>query len=448
MFTNFPKYYRNALTQVSETGFICVITFWEKQMNVFQTIDDKEKVIVIGNLYTKQGLEFVIRNLFLCPSCEMLLFVGHDKNNITPLLKEGFKDLPLEDKYLTQFWNYFRNNIFFAKLNNLNEVINSAVRKNQPWINEPIEIPEPVKVLPSSYPSEKMGFVLRDSCLERLWKRILTKINLFGCVKGSDNDNSQKELMGVVSVLTGPNIVATPAMPSFEILDTYVPQVTTAAGDDKLSYTYGSRLYGERQVETLVAELRVAKHSRRAIAFTWRIEKDLTSKFPPCLILINCNIQGDELFMTGYFRSQDMYNAYCMNAYALKQLQRIIVADIGDPSLKDGPLMIVSNSAHVYERNFRDIADMHELDCNLDPRGYFAITTTVNDEDDEKKKIVINYFDNTDNQLLYTASGADPHKLCDAVQPFVSEVSHALYVGRELMRARQCLDMGVPYVQE
>jgi hypothetical protein len=66
MFEEFPKHYRNAITRVSEDGYICIMTFWTKQNVMYDAISEnnKSKIITIGNLYTKEGIEFIIRFLF------------------------------------------------------------------------------------------------------------------------------------------------------------------------------------------------------------------------------------------------------------------------------------------------------------------------------------------------------------------------------------------------
>jgi thymidylate synthase len=53
----------------------------------------------------------------------------------------------------------------------------------------------------------------------------------------------------------------------------------------------------------MIKDLKKPKDWRRAICFTWRIDDDKTSKNPRCLILINFIIEGNELFMTYYFRT-------------------------------------------------------------------------------------------------------------------------------------------------
>ena len=43
------------------------------------------------------------------------------------------------------------------------------------------------------------------------------------------------------------------------------------------------------------------------------------------------------------------------------------------------------------------------------------------------------------NQEIEVWESDDPHTLCDKYQMLNRDVSHTLYLGRELMRARQCL---------
>ena len=43
------------------------------------------------------------------------------------------------------------------------------------------------------------------------------------------------------------------------------------------------------------------------------------------------------------------------------------------------------------------------------------------------------------NQEIEVWESNDPHTLCDKCQMFICDASHALYMGRELMRTKQCL---------
>ena len=104
-------------------------------------------------------------------------------------------------------------------------------------------------------------------------------------------------------------------------------------------------------------------------------------------------------------------------------------------------MAVISNSAHVYEQDFEKLDKINMLDCNLDDRGYFIINL-----DREEKQIVVTLMNNS-NQPVKTFKDNNVKKLLDLCQPYISEISHALYMGREVEKAKHCLDSGEKYVQ-
>ena len=66
LFDRFPKYFRNAVNRISQEGFICICTFWTKKEYVSDIIteENKKKILTIGNLYTLEGMKYVIKNIF------------------------------------------------------------------------------------------------------------------------------------------------------------------------------------------------------------------------------------------------------------------------------------------------------------------------------------------------------------------------------------------------
>ena len=151
--------------------------------------------------------------------------------------------------------------------------------------------------------------MVRDKDLFRMWQRALTKIKLFGVYK----ENKTKELVSLMSILTD-KIVLNEKMPEIAIIDKYLPQVINNVPTEGLTYTYGSRLHNSNQINEVIASLRKNKDNRNGISVTWKPEIDYHTD-PPCLILIDCKIQNKKLYMTAYFRSHDIYKAYCMNIY-------------------------------------------------------------------------------------------------------------------------------------
>jgi thymidylate synthase len=474
MFKIFPKYYRNAVNRISEEGFICICTFWTKKEYVSDVIteENKKKVLTIGNLYTLEGMKYVIKNIFLCPNVNYLIFTGNDINNIKDKIKKA--NFNLKDDI---FWNYFdSHSIFVDNYKEINTTIEKLEKKG-PWIDNIVEFEDVNEnLMKGKLQSEIQGFIVRDSNLYRMWQRALTKIKLFGTYK----QNKTKEIISLMSVLTD-KIILNENMPAIEIIDKYLPQVLSNTPTEGLTYTYGSRLHAKNQINEVIASLRKNKDNRNGISVTWNAETDYHFE-PPCLILIDCKIQENYLYMTAYFRSHDIYKGYCMNIIALQSLQEKIVnslnedhdyeADINDKKsnekempefkivnnrieilprypitkpeselIKRGYLTVISNSAHVYEQDFEKLEKVNMLDCNLDARGYFII-----DLDREEKKISVTLMNNN-NEVVKHFKEDDAIKLRDLCQPYVSEISHALYLGCELQRAKECLDSGKEYIQ-
>ena len=472
MFKTFPKYYRTAVNRISEEGFICICTFWTKKEYVSDIISEnnKKKVLTIGNLYTLEGMKYVIKNIFLCPNVNYIIFTGNDINNIKDKIKTA--NFNCKDDV---FWNYFdSHSIFVDNYKEINATI-EKLEKNGPWIENIVEFEDVNEnLMKGKLQSEIQGFVVRDNNLYRMWQRALTKIKLFGTYK----QNKTKEIISLMSVLTN-KITLNENMPAIDIIDKYLPQVLSNTPTEGLTYTYGSRLHEKNQINEVIVSLRKNKDNRNGVSVTWNPETDY-HKEPPCLILIDCKIQENYLYMTAYFRSHDIYKAYCMNIIALQSLQEKIVnalnkdhdyeADLKEKKgnempefkivnnkieilprypitkpeselIKRGYLTVISNSAHVYEQDFEKLEKINMLDCNLDERGYFII-----DLDKEEKKISVTLMNNK-NEVVKHFKEDNVQALRDLCQPYISEISHALYLGCELQKAKECLDTGKNYIQ-
>lgn len=449
----FPKYFRNAITIHNRNGYVCIVTFWTKQEEIVKYLwemspSNLHKVLSIGNLYTVDGLRYIMMNTHICPQIEYFIYVGHDRNHVWSSLTDIFcGNTSQDDPNMMRFIDYFRVRSYKCEsLTDLGPILSNITQRNTLWIPSPIYIEN---VIPKSdvLPNEHVNFTVRDSSLERLWKRILTKINLFGTIKESDNDNCQKELLCVVSTLTSKG-VPFKGMPCADIINEYIPQVASKTVPDGVAYTYGERLFEYDQIKKCINELSQHVYSRRAISTTWRLPLMDDDKNPPCLVVVDFKIQEvhqrNTLYMTCYFRSHDAYNAYCMNVIALQALQEVVVNGINNNTTIDvnsGPITIISNSCHVYSRNIADVKDFHELDCSLDNRGYFTITI-----DHKTKNINVYHYDDL-NRLLHEWSHTSVHTLRDLVQPFTESVSHALYMGDQLRCAKECIRNGTAYIQ-
>ncbi|UCB52832.1 MAG: DUF4346 domain-containing protein [Candidatus Zixiibacteriota bacterium] len=100
------------------------------------------------------------------------------------------------------------------------------------------------------------------------------------------------------------------------------------------------------------------------------------------------------------------------------------------------PAVTISSVPKVQAREPRKV--------NMDRAGYFVVIPVPN-----RKIIVVEHYA-YDNKLLHTIQGRDASSLCSTVieNDWLTELSHAAYLGRELSKAELSLKHGFKYVQE
>ena len=479
------KYFKNAVfVPPSEDGFISICTFWTPKDDVIKLITEEnmKKVYAIGNLYTYLGLEWIMRNMFLNPKFQHIIFTGVDNNHLIPHLKAkegGFSDYP---EYEERWWSYFgksENCTFLENYKDINNVLEKIQRK-QDWISEPIEIPPPKKREVSDFDSEKSGFVVRDDNLFRLWKRGLRVIKLFGTT-----NKGTREVVSLTCVLTKPPVV-NDKMPAHEIMEQYLPQVCDSKPTPGLVYTYGSRLHDHKQIDNVIHNLTENIFSRQALSITWEKESDPYHNNPPCLVLCHFLIQplpkskirdsndfktymkiirgeltdGDDyekykneinssepthiIYLSNIFRSWDFGKASCLNQYGLwafrDKIRKILIENT-KLNIINGNMTTTGISCHVYEQDFKFFELCKDYGEMMDMRGYFTITLL---RDEQKLKITLMSKDDKPCKEFISDNVRD---ICEWCEPHIAEIQHALYVGREVQRAMQCLKEGTEFKQ-
>ena len=131
-----------------------------------------------------------------------------------------------------------------------------------------------------------------------------------------------------------------------EILDGILDFVIGKA-DNLWEYTYHQRFAW--QLDFVIGELKREPYSRRAIMSIRDFEVDSTNTHPACLQSIQYFIRDGKLDCSVLFRSNDLPEAFFMNAFALIRLQEKVAAELGVPV---GSYSHRSNSMHAYEKNF------------------------------------------------------------------------------------------------
>jgi thymidylate synthase len=304
---------------------------------------------------------------------------------------------------------------------------------------------------PETYPSEKAGFLVREKFIYEAWIRILNMIMTFGTNKESQYSEMQKELISFTAVVEEEDPEDPKIMHCFDFskedLEKYYPQVLSPQKIEGIEYTYGQRLMdhkGVNQIEKLIERLKKVSHTRRAIAFTWDVTTDYDNDKSPCLNMVHALVQDDRLFLTAYFRSNDMYGAWPRNAFALRKLQKKIADEVG---VKMGPLITISNSAHIYKSSWKKaqaVLEHFSLPPKRigDPRGNIIIRT-------DKDEIVM-VREGPDGKRIAELRAKNTfeayHKL--SAIGAVSEMSHAFYLGTELAKAEKAIKEKTDYMQD
>jgi thymidylate synthase len=239
-------------------------------------------------------------------------------------------------------------------------------------------------------------------------------------------------------------------------IETYLPTVLTAEPQrladgiqsQDLRYTYGQRLrsyFGVDQVADIIAKLVRERDSRSAVASLWDPRKDHVVGGSPCLNHIWARIVDGTAYLTAVIRSNDMYKAWPENAFALRALQAMIAREVSartGESLRLGELVILSQSAHIYDddwdsaehvlaRHYAEIAQRRR-ECR-DQRGNFVIEI-------EGETMRVERLAASGEHVRYyfgdSAAGLGRELLANEV---VGTVEHALYLGAELAKAEVAL---------
>ncbi len=466
--TQWPIYFKNLLTVGNLDSEVSIVTLWTKRGDIEKNID-KNKYAVIGQLYSKdEGLNALVRNCLANKKIRHIIITGNDLNNsgeaLTKLFENGLDkenkiigiDHAYVDREITKrSLDDFRKNVKihdFRSLKNfskLNEIIASLPKLGS--YGKPEIFSESKLDLPELLPSEKNGFIVREKYVGNAWLKIIKLIMKFGETKKSQYDIGQRELMDLMVIIEEEDTDKLKWREFYQFtkkdLEKYIPTVITPIVDPSIEYTYGQRLMKFRnidQIKKIVQELKAHNFSRRAVACTWDIVKDINSDKPPCLDLVQCLVQGNKLYLTAYFRSNDMFEAWPRNVYALRKLQKIISEEIG---IDMGTITTFSCSAHIYKNNWKKAKEIIEkypikVEKIGDPRGNFRISI-------ERERIKVAHM-TPEGKRIDEICGKTAEEICEKmVENFrINDQFHAFYLGKELQKAEIALKNGSEYVQD
>jgi len=488
MFTYTPHYKPNQL--LCGHGKTALITGWTVRQAIAKQLTP-EDYAVIGNLYSPtRGISPLIRNLLANPHVRYLVILDatrEDKNAgggqcLFDFFEQGFRagktdtgrDCWIINSTVTGYIDpeipadvleQLRAAVQYKLLKFSKEAIalvkELATKPSlEPW-GEALLFPQ-AESIPTVLPGPRYGHRIEGKTITETWVKILHRIKTTGTIRPTGYDGKWQELIDLVAVITDePKEFYFPE-PNFLPIDSafiqdYIPQILEDAPyTEGVKYTYGQRLrswFGRDQIEQVILKLIGEIDAASGVMSLWDV-KDHEKGGSPCLNHLWARVVDNELSLTATLRSNDMFAAWPANAMGLRALQQHIrdqIAQRSEYNLTMGPLITISQSAHIYDDTWENVDKliatqydqiMRQRDY-FDPSGNFLIELqngeiTVQQTTAGSGEVVACYAGKNPLKLIREICAATP-----AIQP-----DHIGYLGIELQKAAEALKQGTIYTQD
>ncbi len=483
--------YKVILGKGKSAGFC---TLWNEPEKIIKECPDiLKRSAIVGTLYSRQGVNIILRNLALNPQIRNLYIWNNGALSCSPfgvsgkeillkLWKKGINkkreipgiDFKIEKEIDVDIVNKIIKNVSLKELSDpkIHTVAKKLLESKEAPYMKSVRFKDAIPEVIDVFPSEKVGFIVRGKTITDAWIRVVDRIIRYGTIKGTQYGTQQRELIGVTWVVEeedpdNPNLnmdlpksLKQTIGLNKESINHYKSIFLSPDTPKGVKYTYGNRLMrypgAKSEVnqikEIIIKELKDSIDTRRGVATTlvpW-IDKD--SKEPPCITQIQVLQTNKKMHLLVTVRSHDIFKAAIPNAFGLRALQKEIATQAG---LKIGSLQITSQSAHIYEAEWVDAKKL--VQCSLWKREpYLGFDPSVSG--DPRGLFIISIKDNKISAHFKTPSGDD---LLTIVGKTAIEVSkkiaqlelvnlpeHLLDIGAELQKAEIAISTNIPYIQD
>jgi len=482
-------YYQDRLKIVNPEGDVAITTLWSKVESAYQILEEagvdlapgSSRIGLIANPYGN-GLPQMLRNLLWNPQIRHVVIVGKNLSGSREWLLNFFEHGLEEVEFLGAKAFRIRNTPRtidgavrpedfphppeFIKLGDLGDP--ETKKQLREWFKclpesqiellraqqPPPPIPEPTI---TRFPSEPRSHtIVRDTPMEA-WSELIFRLVRFGhrnMVAKKSGLESRVELQNTKVIIEQPREESDEVLQrygfSLEKFQGYQQRILDASKPSDLAYTYGNRLRGyfERSngenidsLEIAIRRLKEKPESRHVYIALWDNTRDLPEGTDcPCFVSAFFRRFEDKLTLTATFRSHNAMEAWPENVYGLIAIQRFVAGNVG---IDRGPLTVFSHSISIDVSSLekaRKIATSKESDevydpatgkhgPRMDPNG--AFTTTF---DRATWEIVVEHSYNGMKIGEYRGKSAEEIERQLARDVAISELSHALYLGREVAR--------------
>jgi thymidylate synthase len=453
---------------------IAVNTLWTDRTKLLPRLD-KSKFSIIGNLYSSNGVNFLIQTLLKNTQITHLVVYGYcmtkSDEDIFNLWENGVVDGKIKGTKIAilmdpKYVDLVRNNVKLIDLRKrpIDELVGKLEElsklQTKPYA-APVDVGffEEEKI--ETIPSPLTGHHIYENSVFAAWIKLLNYVMKFGDLKMTEYGEEQKEYNNIM-VTIGKHIdfleMGFKEYYSEQELEEYFKKNLMnyiTPEEMGISYTYGDRLFnfkGINQIDFIIDKLGNFPFTRRAVAVLWQPDKDQDDEHGPCLNLISCNIHNDEVYMSVVFRSNDIYGAWYKNVLGLMKLQKYIVDKINEKfqtTYAAGKFTITCISAHIYKHEFKAALEAAEKNINfinrlmIDPKGLFVVRVL------QDKTLEVEYRTN-EGELIQKFTGKSGEELYKNISnnDIFSFFVHSAYLGYQISKAENCMRLGLPYVQD
>jgi thymidylate synthase len=472
-------------------GQVVVVTGWTLKPAIAKHLEP-DQFAAIGQLYSPtRGISFLLRNLLANPQVRFLVVLNATRedrnagacNCLLDFFRNGFAkgktdtgrdcwliqsptpgyiEAEIEDNAL----EHLRRSITWQEATSISQAVEltrtyAQLCPQPPW-GEPLIFLQ-TATAPTTLPGRRYGHQIEGRTIAEAWVKIIHRIKTTGVIRPTAYDGQWQELIDLVAIVTAepeefyfpePNFL--PCDRAF--IQDYIAQMLDDAPElEGVKYTYGQRLrswFGRDQIQQVIEKLTADLDSARAVMSLWDVRDHDMGSSPPCLNHLWVRIVDQQLSLTATFRSNDMFSAWPANAMGLRALQRHIcdrIIQVTGTELQMGPLITVSQSAHIYddcwdnsdrviECHYSRICQQRDYD---DPAGSFVITL-------QNQEILVEHMTPGSGEVMGCFSGKSATHLYRqlALHCPSLEVEHALYLGTELQKAELALKQQRHYEQD
>jgi thymidylate synthase len=332
------------------------------------------------------------------------------------------------------------------------EGVQAFFRNWQPNAGLSLERPKDVPPLPEVetqyFPSNPRAHqVVRDKPLEA-WLDVLHLLSRFGR-RVTLKKGERLELQNLKVVVEEPEPASREDLLQVNLdpdkLDKYFREFLQGELRPDEAYTYGHRLrtyFGLDAVEILATRLQKDPEDRKAYFTLWDNHRDLTARESrPCFVSAFFRKFQEKLTLTATFRTHNAMDAWLLNFYGLMAFQQEVARRV---VMEPGALTVFSHSISLDPKELDralTVVGKRKWKMHLDPMGYFRVTL-------DGDEILVEHRSEDVTLKEYrgrTAVGLQ-HQIARDVA--LSDINHAMYLGRQLAKAEMALKEGREFVQD